>query len=101
MRLAFDAYEEAQRINGRKDTRHAIEHIEVIHPDDIPCFLELGVIASMQPKHLAAAEKSMYAARIGKGREQYTFTLHSLQKAGATLAIGSNFPVVPLKGNIE
>lgn len=101
VRLALDAYEEAQKMNDKKDSRHAIEHIEVIHPDDIPRFHELGVIASMQPEHLAAAERSMYVARIGKEREKHTFPLHSLQRSGATLALGSDFPVVSLEPMLE
>ncbi|MET3291139.1 UNVERIFIED_CONTAM: putative amidohydrolase YtcJ [Brevibacillus sp. OAP136] len=101
VRLALDAYEEAQRTNGTPDARHAIEHIEVIHPDDIPRIHELGVIASMQPEHLAAAERSMYVERIGSERATYTFPLHSIQATGATLALGSDFPVVPLEPMLE
>ena len=51
VRLVLDAYEAARKANGARDSRHRIEHIEVIHPDDIPRFAELGVIASMQPVH--------------------------------------------------
>ncbi len=37
--------------NGKRDSRHRIEHIEVLHPDDLPRFAELGVVASIQPGH--------------------------------------------------
>ncbi|WP_078596347.1 amidohydrolase [Evansella clarkii] len=96
VRLALDAYEEARKQNGVRDSRHTIEHIEVIHKEDIKRFHELGVIASMQPYHLSAAEKSVYTARIGKDREELAFPINTLKKAGARLAFGSDFPVVPL-----
>ena len=37
--------------DGRRDSRHRIEHIEMLDPADLPRFAELGVIASMQPTH--------------------------------------------------
>ncbi|KRF60619.1 hypothetical protein ASG99_26475 [Bacillus sp. Soil768D1] len=46
------AFEEEIDTNGKRDSRHTIEHIEVIDPSDIPYFAELGVIASMQPEHM-------------------------------------------------
>ena len=49
VRRTLDGYAHAQRVNGRRDSRHHVEHIEVIHPDDIARFAELGVIASMRP----------------------------------------------------
>ena len=41
----------SKEFNGKRDSRHRVEHIEVIHPDDLPRFKELGVIASMQTSH--------------------------------------------------
>ena len=51
VRMTLDGYEAAIEANGRRDSRHRVEHVEVIHPQDIPRFAELGVIASMQPPH--------------------------------------------------
>lgn len=96
IRLALDAYEEAQKTNGVRDSRHAIEHVEVIHPDDIDRFYKLGVIASMQPSHIANTERELYTSRIGDKRTNYTFAWNTLQKAGAKLAFSTDFPVVPL-----
>ncbi|MED1951729.1 amidohydrolase [Brevibacillus centrosporus] len=93
IRLAFDAYEEAQRLNGKRDSRHSIEHVEVIHPADIPRFNELGVTASMQPDHFAMSERGVYTDRIGAEREKFVFPIHTLQKAGAKLAFGTDFPI--------
>lgn len=101
IRLALDAFEEAQKQNGKRDARHTIEHVEVIHPDDINRFQELGVIASMQPHHLAALEQEVYASRLGDGRNKRTFAINTLKNAGASLAFGSDFPVVSLNPMLE
>ncbi|RJS62458.1 amidohydrolase [Bacillus sp. PK3_68] len=96
IRLALDAYEGAQKANGVRDSRHSIEHIEVIHPDDIPRFHKLGVMASMQPGLLANTERNLYVSRIGEQRSKKAFALHSLQEAGAKLALSTDFPIDPL-----
>lgn len=93
IRLALDAYEEAQKANGKRDSRHSIEHIEVIHPDDIHRFKELGVTASMQPDHFAMSERGVYTERIGSEREKHVFSINTLQTAGAKLAFGTDFPI--------
>ncbi|MET3291121.1 UNVERIFIED_CONTAM: putative amidohydrolase YtcJ [Brevibacillus sp. OAP136] len=93
VRLALDAFEEARKTNGDKDTRHAIEHIEVIHPDDIARFHTCKVIASMQPSHLAMCEREAFTARIGMERAEHVFPINRLKVAGATLAFGTDFPI--------
>ncbi|WP_026679448.1 amidohydrolase [Fictibacillus gelatini] len=93
IRLALDAYEEAQKVNGKRDSRHSVEHVEVIHPDDIPRFKELGVTASMQPDHFAMSERGVYTERIGAQREKHVFSINTLKKAGARLAFGTDFPI--------
>ena len=51
VRAVLDGYEAAQKANGKRDSRHRVEHIEVTTAADVPRFAELGVIASMQPPH--------------------------------------------------
>lgn len=101
VRIALDAYEEAQKVNGVRDSRHAIEHIEVIHPNDIPRFAELGVIASMQPEHMYLANRETYTAFIGEERAKYAWPLKSLQDTGAVLSVNSDFPVAGLNPMLE
>lgn len=93
IRFALDAYENAQKVNGERDARHAIEHIEVIHPEDISRFMSLKVIVSMQPDHLALSERETYTERIGYEREKYVFVINSLINSGARLALGTDFPI--------
>jgi len=98
VRLALDAYEAAQERNGgRRDRRHRVEHIEVIHPRDIPRFGQLGVTASMQPLHAAPTTDprfSPWTRLVGLAREPYAFAWRRLLEAGALLAFGSDWPVV-------
>ncbi|TGV50908.1 amidohydrolase, partial [bacterium M00.F.Ca.ET.141.01.1.1] len=51
VRAVLDGYQAAAKKNGRRDSRHRVEHIEVTTPSDVPRFAELGVLASMQPPH--------------------------------------------------
>lgn len=101
IRLALDSFEEAAQKNGPRDRRHAVEHVEVIHPNDIARFGQLGVIASMQPDHMAMSERGVYTERIGQAREPYVFATRSLQQAGAPLAFSSDFPIDGLNPMIQ
>lgn len=95
VRRTLDGYEAVQRSNGRRDSRHRVEHIEVIHPDDLPRFKELGVIASMQPLHspLTANDGDVWLERTGKHRWGKSFAWREIKDAGATLALGSDWTV--------
>ncbi|MDF2682140.1 MAG: amidohydrolase [Brevibacillus sp.] len=99
VRLGLDCFEAARKQNGVRDSRHTIEHIEVIHPHDISRFAEMGVTASMQPEHMAASQEfadNAYLARLGQEREPFTWPIKTLLTSGATLAFGSDFPIVEL-----
>ncbi|OCP36203.1 amidohydrolase [Ensifer sp. LC163] len=99
VRLVLDGYEAAERANGRRDSRHRIEHIEVVHPDDIPRFAELGTVASMQPTHppgSAGLPLEPYLSRIGEARWPYAFAWRTLTDAGAKIVFATDWPVSPL-----
>jgi predicted amidohydrolase YtcJ len=98
IRLALDAYENAATVNGTKDARHRIEHIEDVSAADIPRFGKLGVIASMQPLHAYPDDDTLnvWAPRVGPERVQRAWPWHSIQAAGGVLAFGSDWPIVTL-----
>lgn len=105
VRMALNAVEESIRILGPqvKTLKNRIEHIELVHPADIGRFAKLGVLASMQPSHyrFGSNAESYYIPRLGTERAGYTFAWHSLLNAGATLAFGTDAPVVdqdPIEG---
>jgi hypothetical protein len=94
VRASLDAVAAARAQNGPSDTRPHIAHIQVIHPDDIGRFRELGVMANAQP-YWACHEGQMDNLTIPflgeRWRWQYPF--RSLRAAGAVLAMGSDWSV--------
>lgn len=91
----LNAYEKARQVNGIRDSRHRIEHAQVLHLNDIPRFAQLGVIPSMQPTH-CITDKRFCEKRIGQERAKGAYAWNSLQKTGAKLAFGTDYSVEPL-----
>lgn len=71
--------------------RHRIEHAQVISPEDIPRFGQLGIIASMEPPH-AMEDKTWAADRLGPERILGAYAWRSLRKSGARLTFNSDNP---------
>ncbi len=95
VREALDAYEAARSANGSTDNRHHIAHIQVIHPDDLPRFRELGVTANAQPLW-AVYEGQMLNLTIpflGPERSGWQYPFGSLVRSGARVAMGSDWSV--------
>lgn len=100
IRVTLDAFEAARASSGHRDARHKIEHVQYVHRDDVGRFRELGVLASMQPAHLLA-EIRWTATLLGREREPEAYAVNSLLKAGAVVALGTDYPVEnipPLRG---
>lgn len=93
VRMALDMYESSVKANGMKKLPNTVEHIENIHPDDIPKFKKLGVVPSMQPYHLTL-DYMEKPRRIGAERCRWEWAHRSLLDAGANLAFGTDYPVV-------
>jgi predicted amidohydrolase YtcJ len=91
----LNAFEKAQQVNGRRDSRHRDEHTQTLQASDIPRFAQLGVIPSMQPTH-CISDKKFYEKRIGTERSRGAYTWRSLIDAGSTLAFGTDYQVEPL-----
>ncbi|WEZ84849.1 amidohydrolase [Rhizobium sp. 32-5/1] len=99
VRAVLDGYEAAREANGVRDSRHRIEHIEVVHPDDIQRFAELGVIASMQPPHppgCMGVPLEPTVSRIGEARWPVSYAWRTLKDAGARICFASDWPVSPI-----
>jgi predicted amidohydrolase YtcJ len=93
VREALDAVEAALQANGPNDHRHHLSHIQVVHPDDIPRFRTLRVVANAQPLW-AVHEGQMDDLTIpflGEPRWRWQYPFASLVRAGAVLAMGSDW----------
>ncbi len=94
-REVLDALADAARARGRADLaaeRPRVEHAQVVDPEDFPRFAALGAIASMQPTH-ATSDMRWAERRLGRERLRGAYAWASLLRAGARLALGSDFPV--------
>jgi len=99
VRRTLDGYEAARKANGARDSRHRIEHIEMIDPADIHRLKELGVIASLQPiagVGVPGNPPEPILSRVGQKKLPYAYAWQTLRDAGATIAFSSDWPVAPL-----
>lgn len=92
-RVVLDAYEKAAGglPAGAPGLRNRIEHVQLLHPDDVGRFARLGVIASMQPLH--ATSDMLISERYWGSRSAGAYAWKSLLDSGAALAFGSDCPV--------
>jgi len=99
-RLALDVFAAVRAANGLRDRRDRVEHAQVVALDDLGRFSALGVIPSIQPSHLLDDER-WAEERLGPERIKGAYAWHTLEKSGAHLAFGTDFPVEsinPLRG---
>jgi len=105
-RAALDAFEAAMKARQARDAvsgwdpRHRIEHAQIVAPSDIPRFASLGVIASMQPSH-QTTDSRWAAERVGPERVKGAYAWKWMQRVGARLAFGTDYPVeliTPFRG---
>lgn len=78
--------------------RHRVEHAEMLTPETIAAFAELGLTASVQPLFdtLWGGDEGMYARRLGTERARTLNPFAALLRTGVPLAFGSDSPVTPL-----
>ncbi len=77
--------------NGLPQRPHRIEHLQVLHPDDLQKIKEAAVVASMQPIHILS---DMFTADKHWGkRARYAYAFASLSKRGVPIVFGSDAPV--------
>jgi predicted amidohydrolase YtcJ len=94
-REALDAFEAARAANGPRDARHHIAHLQVVHPEDIPRFAQLDVVANAQP-YWACLEPQMRELNLpilGPDRSANQYPFGRLHRSGARLAFGSDWSV--------
>jgi predicted amidohydrolase YtcJ len=91
-RSVLDAYAQASHDTPEAhDPRLRIEHAQVLAPEDIPRFVKLGVIASMQPTH-CTSDMPWAEKRLGPQRIKGAYAWRSVKDTGAHLPLSSDFP---------
>ncbi len=97
VRRTLDAYEIAQQTNGTRDSRHRIEHLETMHPDDIPRLAALGAVASIQPGH-APFGGIFPPTGVGKylhpHQIPHAYPWTQLRDSGAPVIFSTDWPVI-------
>ena len=81
----------SERPNGA-DVRWRIEHAQILRPSDYHWFVDLPIIASMQPSH-AIGDLHFAPARLGDARLDGAYAWHSLADLGVVVVGGSDAPV--------
>ena len=89
----FEAVRKQEQEQGipRHQRRHRLEHVQVLHPNDVPRLAQLDVIASVQPIH-ATQDMLNVDAYWGK-RGELAYAFRTLLNTGARMAFGSDAPV--------
>ena len=95
IRATIDGYEAARVQNGPRDSRHRIEHIELIDRADVPRLGALGITASLQPSHPPGAMDFALSGMepVAPERWKDAFLCKSLLQAGAPVCFASDWPV--------
>jgi len=95
----LNGYEAARRANGPRDSRHRVEHIEVVRWDDIARFRSLGVVASMQPPHppgQMGLPLEPTVTRIGRANWARAYAWNAFRDAVVPLVFSSDWPISPI-----
>ncbi len=92
VREALDAF---AGIGSTSDLRHHVAHLQVVHPDDVPRFAELGVAANMQAVWACLDDQmlDLTIPFLGEERATWQYPFGALHRAGAPLVAGSDWPV--------
>jgi predicted amidohydrolase YtcJ len=93
-RETLNVYQHAFENHPEKsDLRWRIEHAQHLHPDDLPRFAGLGVIAAMQPTH-CTSDGPWVPSRLGEQRaREGAYMWRTLLDSGAVICSGTDAPV--------
>lgn len=99
VRIALDAVEHVTTVNGERDRRPVIAHTQLVHPQDLPRFAALGVIANFEPlwAQLDPIMVDLTLPRLGEPRNSWQYPMRTLQETGARLSFGSDWPVTSVR----
>ncbi|MGO3147943.1 MAG: amidohydrolase [Leucobacter sp.] len=91
--IVLDVYAEHAALTLNAGLRNRIEHAQHIDRVDLQRFVDLGVVASMQPTH-CTTDFRLAGRRIGS-RDIANYPWRTLLELGAHVAFGSDAPIEP------
>ncbi|HEY0197762.1 MAG TPA: amidohydrolase family protein [Rhodanobacter sp.] len=91
-REVLDSFAAAYKLHGGENLRNRVEHAQIVAPSDIPRFVQLKLVASMQPTH-ATSDMNMAEDRVGHARLEGAYAWRTFLRQGTVIAGGSDFPV--------
>ncbi len=90
----INGYTQIRQFEDEQDhphLRHRIEHVQLLHPEDVDRLAKYNIIASMQPIH--ATSDMLIADQHWGMRSEYSYAWKSILERGVRLAFGSDAPV--------
>lgn len=99
VRAVLDGYQAARDANGPRDSRHRVEHIDNIHPDDIERLVDLRAVASMQPVHppgSAGLPLEPTTTLMTRKNWPLAFAWRRIKDAGVPICFATDWPTAPL-----
>ena len=98
IRTTLDAFAHARSNNKSTDRRHMICHTQLVHPNDIPRFKDLEVLASFQALWAYPDKyiKDLTLPRLGQPRSDWIYPINSIKKTGGRITGGSDWTVSSL-----
>ena len=93
--ITLNALEHAEKTNGKRDSRHMVTHLQLVKPEDIQRFKQLGIVGLPQPFWFKIDEyyTELALPYLGKERAELQYPMKSFFDAGVVMASASDFPV--------
>jgi predicted amidohydrolase YtcJ len=92
-RLSLDAFEAAIKSNPPRDRRHALAHLFLVAPEDIPRFAKLGVVGSFSTQWAVPdSSQAIGRARLGPPRSDQLYRWGSILREGGVVSLGTDWP---------
>jgi predicted amidohydrolase YtcJ len=103
VRMTLDAFEASRKASADRGLRHQIAHLQVIEPEDVPRFRDLGVVANFEPlwAYADAYIRDLTWPALGPARSKRMYPIAELARSGAVVSFGSDWSVSspnPLEG---
>jgi predicted amidohydrolase YtcJ len=95
VRVTLDALAHARAVNGERDSRHALTHLQLVTPEDVARFAPLGAVAVLQPFWFVVGDYywKLEVPCLGKERADREYPMQSFIEAGVVVACASDYSV--------